>query len=456
MAGGEEPEVRYAKSGPVHIAYQVWGSGSVNIVVATGSITHLNYYWKESGLRRFIETLGKFARVAIFDKRGMGLSDRDVAIPTFEERMDDIRAVMDAARFDTAVIMGISEGVPMSILFGASYPSRTRGLVLYGGEAKGMWSPDYPWKATKEQWEAYFERVETGWGTKEWEERAVSGLAPSKIGDPTFTHWLAEMRRMGGSPGVSIAMGRSEMNMDVRSALAAIHVPTLVIHLTDDRSCDIGEGRFLAEHIPGARMVELPGADHMFWADAGATARILEEIQRFATGVDPVAHSDRMLTTVLFTDIVDSTRKAVELGDTRWQSLLQQHNSMARNEIRRFSGMEVKNTGDGFLATFDGPTRALRCAWAITSGAKGLGIEVRAGVHTGECIVGPTDISGVAVHLASRILDEAAGGEVLASGTVRDLVYGSGISFNDRGEHQLKGIEDQRRLFVVASVGIPG
>jgi class 3 adenylate cyclase len=447
-----KPEVRYARSGNLHIAYQAFGDGPVNLVGTPGSISHLDYYWEEPGLRRYLEALGQFAKVAIFDKRGTGLSDRELGVPTFEERMDDIRAVMDAAQFNDAVLIGMSEGVPMSILFAASYPSRTRGLVLYGGEAKGTWSPDYPWAPTREEWEASFEQGEPSWGTKEWEERAVSFLAPSRLGDERFTHWLGEMRRMGSSPGASIALDKSNVNMDVRGILPAIHVPTIVIHLTGDKACNIGEGRYIAGRIPGARLVEMAGVDHMFFVDPQLTDRILSEIRRFALELEPVTNPDRMLATVLFTDIVDSTRKAAELGDIKWQNVLEQHNSMVTNEILRFRGTRVKNTGDGFLATFDGPTRAIKCAWGVTRSAKNLGIEVRAGVHTGECIIGPTDVSGIAIHTASRVVNEASAGEVLVSGTVRDLVYGSGISFKERGEYLLKGIEEKRRLYSVESV----
>jgi class 3 adenylate cyclase len=447
-----KPEVRYARSRNVHIAYQAFGEGPVNLVSTPGSISHRDYYWEEPGLRRYMEGLGQFAKVAIFDKRGTGLSDRELGVPTFEERMDDIRAVMDAAQFKDAVLIGMSEGVPMSILFAASYPSRTRGLVLYGGEAKGTWSPDYPWAATKEQWEASFEWDERNWGTKEWVQRAVSFLAPSRLEDEKFTNWLGEMFRMGTSPGASIALGKSDMNMDVRGILPAIHIPTIVIHLTGDKACDVGEGRYIAGRIPGARFVELPGVDHMFFVDSQLTDRILSEIRRFALELEPVTNPDRMLATVLFTDIVDSTRKAAELGDIKWQNVLEQHNSMVSNEILRSRGTLVKNTGDGFLATFDGPTRAIKCAWGVTQSAKNLGIEVRAGVHTGECIIGPTDVSGIAIHTASRVVNEASAGEVLVSSTVRDLVYGSGISFKERGEYLLKGIEEKRRLYSVESV----
>ena len=259
--------------------------------------------------------------------------------------------------------------------------------------------------------------------------------------------------RMGGSPGAAIKLAKSEMNMDVRSVLPAIHVPTLVVHLTDDKASNIEEGRYLAKHIPGARLLELPGRDHMFFVDTQLTDRILREIQTFATGMEPQTGMDRRLITVLFTDIADSTKRAVELGDNKWQGVLERHNSMAKSLIERFGGVVVKNTGDGFLATFEGPTGAIRCACTITESAKELGVEVRAGVHTGECIIGPTDVGGIAVHMASRILNEASPGEVLVSGTVRDLVYGSRISFADRGERLLKGIEEKRRVYSVSSTG---
>jgi class 3 adenylate cyclase len=448
------PDIRYAKSGEIHVAYQVYGKGPVNLVLTPGSISHLDYYWNEPGGRRWLEGLGEFARVARFDKRGTGLSDREAGIPTFEERMDDIRAVMDAAGFDDAVLVGFSDGVPMSILFAASYPTRTRGLVLYGGEAKGTWDPDYPWASTKEQWEATLKTTERSWGTWEWAERRVSRLVPSRLGDQAFIRWAAEAWRMGGSPGSALAYAKSEMNMDVRSALPAIHVPTLVIHLSDDKVCNIEEGRYIARHIPGARMLELQGTDHVFfYTETELTDRILGEIQKFATGVEPVTRADRMLTTVLFTDIVASTRRAADLGDIRWKGVLERHNSLVKDEIQRFNGVVVKNTGDGFLARFESPSGAIRCAWNITRSAKELGIEVRTGVHTGECIISSTDVGGIAIHMASRILNEAQPGEVLVSSTVRDLVYGSRISFTDREEHELKGIDERRHLYAVTGIG---
>ncbi len=443
----DPPEVKYAKSGSVHIAYQLYGRGGTNIVYTPGLISHLDYYWREPGAERFFVGLGEFAKVALFDKRGTGLSDRETGIPTFEERMDDIRAVMDAAGFEKAVLFGASEGVAMSLLFAATYPSRTLGLISYGGSAKGTWSSDYPWEYTKQQYEEQCEFQSRTWGTVEqlrWYE--------NRFKDKQFAKWFFEMGRAGASPGAYIALQRSYINMDIRSVLPAIHVPTLVLHRSGDQ---IGCGRYIASHIQGAKFVELPGTNHVFFMEPEIVDKILDEARRFSlqvAGPAAPASQDRILATVLFTDIADSTRKAAELGDIRWHSLLDQHNSMVKGEVARFSGAVVKNTGDGFLATFDGPTRAIRCAWAITKSAKDLGIEIRAGIHTGECVVSSDDVSGIAVHIASRILNEGSPGEVVVSSTVKDLVYGAGITFKDRGEYELKGVEDRRRLYVVERV----
>ena len=449
-----KPDVKYAKSGEVHIAYQVWGEGPVNIVSTPGVFSHLDSFWEEQGMRRYLEGLAQFARVATFDKRGTGLSDRSIGIPTFEERMDDIRAVMDAAHFGDAVLIGISEGVPMSVLFAASYPSRTKGLVLYGGEARGLWAPDYPWAPTPADWEASFQRTEATWGSKEWVDRFVSILAPSRLGDDKFTGWLSRMGRIGASPGAYLALMKSEMVMDITRVLPTVHVPTLVLHLSGDKGSSIEEGRYLARHIPGAKLVELPGVDHMFWASDQLTDRILGEVRSFIAEIQPVPETTRVLTTVLFTDIVSSTEKAADMGDARWQRLLGEHHSMAKNEVNRFKGNFVKNTGDGFLAIFDGPTRAIRCACAVRDDAKGLGLEVRAGLHTGECILGSDDISGIAVHIAARVLGQAGPGEVFVSSTVKDLVVGSKISFRDCGVHELKGVDEEWRIFSVQATPI--
>ncbi len=449
MVGLKKPEIRYAKSGDVHIAYQVFGNGPVDIVFTPGIVSHQDLVWEYPGMAKFLEGLAQFARVAHFDKRGTGLSDRDVGIPTYEERMDDIRAVMDAAHFEKAVLLGFSEGVPMSVLFGASYPSRTRGLVLYGGEARGLWAPDYPWASTAEDWEAGFQRTEQKWGTRELDDRRASFLAPSGLRDENFMRWLSRVFRMGGSPGASLALSKSEMMMDVRNILTTVHVPTLVIHLTGDRACNVEEGRYLARKIPGAELVELPGIDHLFFVNHQLTDAILAELRKFLSEMGKAPETSRVLMTVLFTDIVDSTRRAAELGDERWQELLGKHISMVENEIHRFRGEKVKDTGDGFLATFDGPSLAIKCACAVTEGAKQMGLEVRAGLHTGECTIGANDVGGIAVHIAARVMDLAGPSEVVVSSTVRDLVIGSKILFNDRGVHQLKGVDQRWHLFSV-------
>jgi len=437
------PDVKYAKSGNVHIAYQVFGNGPTNLVFAPGLISHFNYWWKYSGTIRFFEGLAKFARVATFDKRGTGLSDREAGIPTFEERMDDIRAVMDSAGFDKAVLYGASEGAAMSMLFAATYPSRTLALIIYGGQAKGCWSPDYPWEHTKEEYQADWELHERIWGTNEHLQRLVSRHG-EELG-----RWFFEAECAGASPGAYIALQKSYINMDVRHVLSSIHVPTLILNRVGDQ---IGGARYIASHIQGAKLVELPGEKHFFFGEPEIVDRIVDEVRKFVTDLKRVAQVDRMLMTVLFTDIVGSTTKDAEHGDMGWQALLEKHNSILASEVQRFSGFLVKNTGDGILATFDGPTRAIRCAWAITKLTRDIGLEIRAGIHTGECIVGKSDVSGIAVHLAHRVMEQADGGEVLVSETVKDLVYGSGIKFVNKGEFELKGFEEKKHLFSVVDV----
>jgi class 3 adenylate cyclase len=441
------PDVKYAKSGDVHIAYQVFGKGPTNIVLTPGSISHLDYMWKEPEYRRFLEGLAQIGRVALFDKRGTGLSDRQLGIPTYADRMDDIRAVVDAAQFDDAVLFGVSEGVPMSILFAATYPSRTRALILYGGLAKGSWAPDYPWEQTKEEQEAAIETAEGSWGRWENAERTVSRMAPSRVGDKKFTRWLWDMRRAGSTPGAAIALWKSDINMDVRHVLPTIRVPTLVIHVKGDRDVNIEEGRYIAKHIRGSKIVELDGIDHMFFVDRKLTDRILNEVREFIANLGSPIPVDRVLATVLFTDMIDSTKKAAEIGDQKWKELLEEHDKIAREEVEKNNGKMIKSLGDGFLATFDSPTRALRCAFSVRQSLNKLGIQIRAGIHTGECIFSGNDISGIAVHIASRITEMASPNEILVSNTVRDLVYGSGILFEDKGEYKLKGIEEKRALF---------
>lgn len=425
------------------MAYQVFGNGPIDLVFVPGWVSNVELSWEEPSFEHMLQGLSSFSRVARFDKRGTGLSDRVSRLPTLEERMDDLRAVMDAAGFERAVVFGISEGGSMSALFAATYPARTSALVLYGAFAKRLQSDDYPWAPSREERQKWIDFIESSWGS----EVDLDTLAPSVADDPSFRRRYATYLRNSASPGAALALARMNTDVDIRSVLPSIHVPTLVIHRRGDRDVDVGNGRFLAQQIPGAKFVELAGDDHLPWV--GATDTILAEMEEFLTGVRPSPPSDRVLATVMFTDIVGSTMKASELRDREWRRLLQQHNEMVQREIIRFRGTVVKGTGDGFLATFDGPSRAIFCAREIRDGVQSLGIQVRTGLHTGECELMGDDVGGVAVHTASRVLAEAGPDEILVSNTVKDLVAGSGMVFADRGVHKLKGLEGDWRLFAV-------
>jgi pimeloyl-ACP methyl ester carboxylesterase len=437
------PETRYAKSADVNIAYQVVGSGPLDLVLVPGFISHLELDWQGPGYAQMLDRLSSFARVIRFDKRGTGLSDRPGGLPDLESRMDDVRAVMDAAETERAALMGYSEGGPLSMLFAATYPGRTTSLVLYGTYAKRR-DPDddYPWCATWEERQAYADDVEREWGS----EADLGTMTPNA--GPAEVEWWRRRARAAASPGAAKALILMNSNIDVRSILPTIHVPTLVLHRTGDRDSRPEEGRYVAERIPGARFVELEGDDHVPWIDPD---QILDEVEEFLTGVRRGPEVHRVLATVLFTDIVGSTSRAVELGDRRWRSLLEQHHATVRRELARFRGNEVDTAGDGFLATFDGPARAVRCAQAIRGALRSLGIDISAGVHVGEIEVADGGaISGVAVHIGSRVAEQAVPGEVLVSSTVKDLVVGSGIEFEERGEHELRGVPGEWRLFSVS------
>jgi class 3 adenylate cyclase/alpha-beta hydrolase superfamily lysophospholipase len=442
----EVPETRYAKSGDVHVAYQVFGSGAIDLLIAPGWVSHLEHSWEEPSLARFLERLGSFARVVWFDKRGTGLSDRVAGVPILEERTDDLRAVLDAAGVRRAAILGFSEGGSMSALFAAIHPERVTALVLFGAFARRIQSSDYPWAPPREERDAWIQSLEAGWGG----DIELATLAPSRVNDPAFRKWFAAFGRLSASPATAVALARMNSEIDIREVLPSIHAPTLVLHRRGDRDVDIGNGRYLAAHIPGARFVELPGEDHLWWTsdDEG-----LLEVQEFLTGVRARVATDRVLLTLLFTDIVRSTQQATALGDERWRELLVRHNQMIRKELGRFAGHEVKTTGDGMLATFDGPARAIRCAEAIRRAARELPLQIRLGIHTGECEVVGEDVAGVSVHVAARVSALSDGSDLLVTGTVKDLVAGSGIEFRDRGLHALKGLEGERQLYEVVSLG---
>ena len=443
-----QPTTRYARSGSVSIAYQVVGDGPRDLVFVGGWVSHLESGWDEPLLARFRRRLASFSRLILFDKRGTGMSDRvpDANLPTLEQRMDDVRAVMDAAGSDRAALFGQSEGASMAILFAATYPERTTAVVTFGAFASRIRHPDYPWAPTTEERQRFYDLIERDWGG----DMDMTELAPSMAHDDGFRRRLSTLLRLSASPGAALALARMNTEIDVRGILSAIRVPTLIMHRTGDRDANIEEGRYIAARIPGAKFLELPGPDHLPWV--GDQAEVVDEIEEFLTGIRPAPEPDRVLSTVLFTDIVGSTERASSLGDSAWRDVLEQHHASVRRELAHFRGQEIATTGDGFLATFDGPARAVRCAVAIRDRMRESGLEVRAGVHTGECERMGDNIGGLAVHIGSRVAGLASPGEVLASSTVKDLVSGSGIVFEDRGAHSLKGIPGEWHVFRVASV----
>ena len=438
--GSRAPDIHYAKSGDLNIAFSVIGEGP-DLIVAPGFISHLDIMWAEPSVVHFYSRLASFRRVVTFDKRGTGLSDPAMHASTLEESIDDLRAVMDAAGCERADIVGISEGGTMAMLMAASHPDRVNALVLYGTFTRLLRAADYPLGVTEEQLSELIEVSAKGWG----EGVALGGWAPSRRDDADLRQWWARLQRVAASPGMVRNIFALYPQLDIRDVLPAIQVPTLVLHRRDDRMVSVEMGRYLADRIPGAKFVELDGADHLFFT--GDADTLLDEIEEFLTGVRPLPAVERVLATVLFTDIVDSTKRAVELGDERWKELLGRHDARVRQQLERFHGHEVNKTGDGFLARFDGPARAIRCATGIRDVLRGLGLEVRAGVHTGEVELRDDDISGIAVHIAARVAAAAGAGEVLVSRIVVDLVAGSGLSFASRGEHALKGVAGQWELF---------
>jgi class 3 adenylate cyclase len=433
------PTTRYTKSGDVNIAYQVVGEGPIDLVLVSGFVSHLERDWEDPRSARFLERLASFSRLIRFDKRGTGLSDRPGGLPDLETRMDDVRAVMDAAGSGRAALFGYSEGGPMCVLFAATYPDRVSSLVLYGTYAKRRDpDPDYPWAPTWEERLATAEEIERAWGR----ESDLGAMAPTA--DRAMTTWWNARARAAASPGAARDLILMNSQIDVRSVLSTIRTPVLVLHRTGDLDARVEEGRYIADHIEGARFVELAGEDHVPFVDPG---QIVDEVEEFLTGVRRGPEPDRVLATVLFTDIVGSTARAAEMGDRSWRELLERHDAVIRRELDRFGGREVDTAGDGFLATFDGPARAIRAARAMSEAVRDLGLEIRAGLHTGEVEVAGRHVRGIAVHIGARVAALAGPGEVLVSSTVKDLVAGSGLSFDDRGEHELKGVPGTWSLF---------
>jgi len=437
-----QPETRYAKSGDVNIAYQVVGDGPLDLVLVPGFVSHLEHDWTEPRHAHFLDRLASFSRLIRFDKRGTGLSDRPGGLPDLETRMGDVRAVMQAAGSERAVLFGYSEGGPMCVLLAATYPELTSALVLYGTYAKRR-DPDddYPWAPLREVRESYAKQVEEDWG---W-EADMRRMCPGA--DEAMARWWATRARAAASPGAARDLVLMNSLIDIREILPTIQAPTLVLHRTGDLDSKVDEGRYIASRIPGARFVELAGDDHVPWIDAD---QVVDEVEEFVTGVRPAPEPDRVLATVLFTDIVGSTEQATKLGDRRWRELLERHHALVRSSLDRYQGREVDTAGDGFMATFDGPARAIRCASAAVAGVRSLGLEIRAGVHTGECERFGDKVAGLAVHTGARVAGAAGPGEVLVSQTVKDLVAGSGIEFEDRGAYELKGVPGEWRLYSVA------
>jgi pimeloyl-ACP methyl ester carboxylesterase len=449
-----EPEIRYARSGDVHIAYAVIGTRNpqraVDLVLVEGYLTHLGLMWEHPAYRRWVNRLATFARVIRFDKRGMGLSDR-VQVGTLEQRMDDVRAVMDAAHSDQAVLVGSSEGGPLSLLFAATFPERTAALVLLGAEVKEEITQDWPWgERTRAEFEQEIKELPDMWGTLGLQSHRYPSL-PAPDAARTLA-WSQRMIRESASPGEAIAFKRLGFDLDARRLTEAVHVPTLVLHRVGDRVCHIENGRFLARHIPGATYRELEGADHIPWMNPAGGEEIAGAIQEFLTGTREAAEPDRVLATVLFGDLVSSTELLDEVGDARYRSLIEAHLAGVRRQLDQFRGREIDTAGDGFLAAFDGPARGIRCAQAILADAAQDGLQIRLGVHTGEVEVVGDKLAGIAVHIGARVAALAAPGQILVSSTVRDIVAGSGITFEDNGIHGLKGVSGDWHLYAVRAL----
>jgi pimeloyl-ACP methyl ester carboxylesterase len=442
MPSGADRTIEYAHNGDVHIAYTVLGDGPVDLVYTNGIFSNLDVMWEDPHWSRYADRLASFSRLIVFDMRGIGVSDRGPETPYLELQMDDVRAVMDAAGSETAALFGAARGGAMTILFAATYPERVRALVLYAASVRTMRDNDWPYGWTAQETEEFFRTYTDNFGTGE-NLRLQAPLSWSE----QYQRWWARFERLIASKSGFRELGTVFREIDVRAVVPAIQAPTLLLHRTGDPVVPVGMSRWLADTIPHARLVELPGENHVvFTGDADA---VVDEVEEFLTGARRAPETDRVLATVLFTDIVGSTEKAAALGDRRWRELLEEHHASVRRELARFRGREIDSAGDGFMASFDGPARAIRCAQAIHAGTAAQGVEIRAGVHTGECERIGDKLGGIAVHIAARVAGTSAPGEVLVSQTVKDLVAGSGIGFADRGTHELKGVPDPWRLFAV-------
>ena len=442
----EIPETRYSRSADgVHIAYQVLGDADLDLVVSPGYVSHLEHSWEDPQMSRFLRRLASFSRLIVFDKRGTGMSDRsaDEDAPLLEDRVNDIATLMDTVGSERAAMMGLSETGAVALLFAATYPERTSAVVAYGTFAGGGdTAPTYPWAPDPEQAE-WLEDIERHWGRG---LLFLDEFAGSLQDDTHYREWFAKLERLSASPGAAVAIARMVMQMDVRDVLPTIRVPTLVLHKRDDLAVPFEEGKYIADHIPGAKFVELPGSDHWPWI---GHEEAVDEIQEFLTGMREGAEPDRAVATVMFVDIVDSTKRAAELGDRRWADLVESFYAAVRRELDRYRGREIDTAGDGFFVTFDGPARAIRCATALARAVGRLGLEIRTGIHTGECERMGDKVGGLGVVIGARVGASAGPGEILVSRTVRDLVVGSGLTFEDAGEHELKGVPDQWRLYRV-------
>lgn len=440
------PEIRYARTADdLHIVYQVWGEGPVDMVLVWGLFSHCELFWEDPPMARFLDGLSRFARVVQFDKRGTGMSDATVGVPSLEERMDDVRIVMDEVGINEAILFGESEGGPMCCLFAATFPERAAKLVLYAPLVRVISDDDFPYGWTQEVFDSLLPAMVDEWGTGAMSELGM----PSRTTEPAAKELCARFERMALSRGGFRDLMLANSRMDIRPVLPLVRVPTFVIHRTDDTLVPADNGRYAAAHIPGAEFVGVPGVDH--YVGAGDFDAVAREVRRFVTGRVEESEDDvdRVLSTVLFTDIVDSTANAARLGDRRWKELLDAHDHVVAGEVERAHGRIVKTTGDGVLALFDGPARAVRCARSALSAIRRLGIEARAGVHTGEVELREKDVGGLAVHIGARVASAADGGQVLVSRTVVDLVAGSGLQFDELGEFELKGVPGSWKLFAV-------